>query len=547
MDNFHPIVMNFHRQSLPACLQYIPTIKVDDGPGNEQDLMILKEEGSKLFQSQKYDAAFQKYSTAIRSPALEAGSELSGKLYCNRAIARLRLSQFDGAIQDCEEVLEVAPNNSKAIFLKARALYRLRSFRNAQTLCQGLLAIEPTSRDARVLFESATERVLESNSGKFNFQEMELKAKEHEYPRLDYGDYVGPVEIRHCNPSSKGRGLFATRDIDQGDLVICEKAFMFGYGGERKRPLAITLHMEKKRYLKGPDAYLPSETMQLLNDNPSLADQFLSLYSGDQYTSVQPLQVTAEGTPVISAFTVFGIWDYNSFRAQSVMKMVLPESVEDAMAVLGSADASTGLWVQSSYINHSCIGNVDRAFIGDFMIVRASRSIKAGEELLFSYTAPLGSVEERSQELQRFGFTCTCVLSTRQRSIPATECQAHNGVKLAAQYTVLFTELYTAGKKQDCVSALREGLTLVSGADAKSLATFKPLLFCAELMPFLFALCILLEEVGERQEAQTARDMATTFWGIFSGVGQDNVVIEGILRKYKSRFLLGQMMSPVGS
>lgn len=113
----------------------------------------------------------------------------------SRLVERLRMSQFDGTIQDCEKVLKVIPHYIKAIFLKARALYRLRRFKEAQNLSRDLLVIDPTSRDGKDILESSTKRVLEANSGNYDFRGMELRAKKDKYPRLDYADYVGPAEV----------------------------------------------------------------------------------------------------------------------------------------------------------------------------------------------------------------------------------------------------------------------------------------------------------------------------------------------------------------
>ena len=38
-------------------------------------------------------------------------------------------------------------------------------------------------------------------------------------------EYYGPVKIKQTD-NGMGRGLFATRDIKKGEVVICEKAFI---------------------------------------------------------------------------------------------------------------------------------------------------------------------------------------------------------------------------------------------------------------------------------------------------------------------------------
>lgn len=68
-----------------------------------------------------------------------------------------------------------------------------------------------------------------------------------------------------------------------------------------------------------------------------------------------------------------------------------------------------GLWVQASYINHSCINNVQRAFIGDMMIVRATCDLEAGTEILFCYDTPMEKTREVFRDkLWKWGILCEC-------------------------------------------------------------------------------------------------------------------------------------------
>ncbi|CAM8938992.1 unnamed protein product [Rhodiola kirilowii] len=83
-----------------------------------------------------------------------------------------------------------------------------------------------------------------------------------------------------------------------------------------------------------------------------------------------------------------------------------------------------GLWLLSSYINHSCCPNARRLHIGDHVIVVASRDIKAGEELTFAYFDVFKPLEKRREMLATWGFICRCrrcefeerVLSNREMS-----------------------------------------------------------------------------------------------------------------------------------
>lgn len=81
---------------------------------------------------------------------------------------------------------------------------------------------------------------------------------------------------------------------------------------------------------------------------------------------------------------------------------------------------SCGIWSQASYINHSCIDSAQRAFIGDMMIVRASRDLEPRTEITFWYQSPLDSDAKDLQEKLKFwGFVCDCALCTDSRATKA--------------------------------------------------------------------------------------------------------------------------------
>lgn len=65
----------------------------------------------------------------------------------------------------------------------------------------------------------------------------------------------------------------------------------------------------------------------------------------------------------------------------------------------------------ASHINHSCLSNARRAFIGDMMIVRASRDLPADTELTFWYQSPMAcEPKELPVNLRHWGFICDCML-----------------------------------------------------------------------------------------------------------------------------------------
>ncbi|TQD87401.1 hypothetical protein C1H46_027062 [Malus baccata] len=67
-----------------------------------------------------------------------------------------------------------------------------------------------------------------------------------------------------------------------------------------------------------------------------------------------------------------------------------------------------GLWVLASFINHSCVPNARRMHIGDYVMVHASRDVKAGEEITFAYFDVLSPLEKRNESCKTWGFRCNC-------------------------------------------------------------------------------------------------------------------------------------------
>ena len=51
-------------------------------------------------------------------------------------------------------------------------------------------------------------------------------------------------------------------------------------------------------------------------------------------------------------------------------------------------NGSEGLFIDASRFNHCCISNLDRAFDGSSIEIRAIRSIEEGDELCLSYLDP---------------------------------------------------------------------------------------------------------------------------------------------------------------
>lgn len=80
----------------------------------------IKEEGDALFKAAKFEEAIRAYTRCLDSIS-DKTSDLAIKCYNNRAACYKQLSNFDGVIGDSTAVLEIKPDDIKALVRRAQA------------------------------------------------------------------------------------------------------------------------------------------------------------------------------------------------------------------------------------------------------------------------------------------------------------------------------------------------------------------------------------------------------------------------------------------
>ncbi|CRG90880.1 Desmoplakin [Talaromyces islandicus] len=512
---------------------------------------VLKDQGNKLFSKNNHQGACAKYTTALQQneSLKEKDLDMWVALHSNRAVSRLRIFQFDGAISDCEE------------------------FDKSARACEDLISEYPNLLEANDLLDKCLDRFKEAE-GNFNFIAMEDEAHGHgEPPRLDHADYIGPVEIRECSDPAKGRGLFATRDIYQGELLLCEKAFAITT--DSLREFYLTFNTARKQVISGVRARLPCQVTRFIYDNPSIADPVMQLDSSGRGRRTPEIHYTPEGQPVIDAFTVSSIVCNNILELEgSAITLQDSSKSKKVDATLGSA---CGLWIMTSYLNHNCLENVGRTFIGDFVIIRALKFIKKGDELFQSYAPVTKPVKERQEIFKRMKFSCKCVLCTYQKHLPSKECREREKVmtdftefekanerkiakmspdlapqvrkhidaifhsysnhvfcfELLRPYGILSTLQYTSKQLKGCVNSLCKIIELVAGSDPLADEEFIPVVWLSEYIFYFMYLCIVFEKLGDKKSYEKCWKKAKMLLGIVSGVGYESAKIDEAIRTFR--------------
>ncbi|MCJ1464635.1 hypothetical protein MMC07_003248 [Pseudocyphellaria aurata] len=389
----------------------------------ERSAESLKAKGNNSMENTKYWDAITEYSDALKCSATADQIDIIRR---NRSLAFLKTKQFDAALCDSGFPFSDSDHNQKALFRAADSLYNLDRFSECCQVLELLLTNFPHNSEASMALDRAQSRSLEQTAGVYKFKQLQAKAKKLHPPNLDHATYIGPVEIRQTE--SKGRGLFVTKPVQAGDLLLCEKAFCRAHADEGKgvgiagySTINLLINPSANQGFMGTQPDLIKLIVQKLYRNPSLAPAFTTLYHGT-YEGVSAPKVDSE--PIVDTFLVERVISLNSFGCPvsslnthfRLCGIQSPLSERETL----KAHHSCGIWTHASFINHCCISNARRAFIGNLMIVRASRDMEAGTEITFGYHNPEGkSVKELEKKLSHWGFVCGCALCQDARATDA--------------------------------------------------------------------------------------------------------------------------------
>lgn len=189
----------------------------------------------------------------------------------------------------------------KALFRATEALYNLERFSECCRVLEQLVSKFPHNNEASALLLRAQSRIEEQKSGLYSFKQLQAHAAKLRPPHLDHATHIGPVEIRETE--SMGRGLFVTKAVKAGDLLLCEKAFIHSHADEGAKvgdvnslKMSPLIDPETGQGLVGARAELVNITVQKLYRNPSLAQAFTNLYHGT-YKGVSTS--TVDGKPIV--------------------------------------------------------------------------------------------------------------------------------------------------------------------------------------------------------------------------------------------------------
>lgn len=169
----------------------------------------------------------------------ESDVQLKRDLHRNRAYVNLFLERYDAAKSDALAAIQdetaaqdeqLKKLNAKSYFRAGVAAYKLREFDQAKQFFEKELQLVPFDVDGKKELKKTECRLAEQN-GKLDLASLRKRVNA-KHPRQDVGDFIRKVEIR--DSPGKVHGLFATEDIQPGQVFMYEKAFSAAWEHEEK-------------------------------------------------------------------------------------------------------------------------------------------------------------------------------------------------------------------------------------------------------------------------------------------------------------------------
>lgn len=343
------------------------------------------------------------------------------ELYSSRAMAYTGRDQHEVAYYDACKACDIDANiitpgmltegedstavvsslDARALLRRARALYAMHEFQGSYETCRRALEDRCTTDDELIdtlytLYQRAISRWFQSENGFYNWKAIRNAVAKGQIHN-DIASYLKPIEVQ--NACGMGRGLFAKHNVAKGAMVLAEKAFAYAKGEPRGQETHIHVIYDLTRdapEISAGEALLEKALTALQGMGPEWRSRFFELHSGGydsesgESTAKAP---TVDDQLIIDTFHVLSILRLNS------MSCGPPHE----------PDRDSGIWVQASYVNHSCDPNCEIAFYGDMLVIRALRDIKVGEQITLNYVPMDVSNKKRREVLKAsWAFDCGC-------------------------------------------------------------------------------------------------------------------------------------------
>ncbi|TDL25406.1 hypothetical protein BD410DRAFT_638723 [Rickenella mellea] len=343
-------------------------------------------------------------------------------LRLNRSEAYLRMAWYKSAFQDAEMVLHAVGSNiedsylRKAVFRAAKALYHLGEYNKAIEMANR----RPQDEECQTWFTKASDRLHEQLSGEYDWDSI-FQQSQASSEQVEMAEFTGPIQVRDVNGVGGGRGMFVTRDVKAGELLMVSKAIAIG--NENQEQPTIFVNCITNGILPTRAAALRSQLIERLWEDSRMNLIIQALYAGSHCSpptpyspspsleNSKPLEHPLQPSTDIDIMRVDGVCSFNCFGLRHLNSIdPAPQNESDPESYRAS-----GMFSLPSLCNHSCLPSAHWTCFGDFMCVRAGRNLQKDEEITIQYFSGHQSFEKRQKASSNWGFACQCVLCEMDR------------------------------------------------------------------------------------------------------------------------------------
>eukprot|EP01018_Ginkgo_biloba_P038378 Gb_10639 [translate_table: standard] len=447
-----------------------------------QDVQEIRSRANELLLREEWNEAIELYTQYINYCQQEISNKTRDacdddtcklkKSLClalsNRAEARIRLGDHGNAMCDVNKALQVEPSHPKSLYCKGRILLELDQYSEASDCFQRALDHQLNTADFQEALDRSRRFETQSKTGAYDISEWVSNGFSGKPP--DFAEYLGPVEIRSSNVAYGERGLFVTKDVEAGTLLLVTKPVAIA------RAILPEMFAENARMVIWKE--FVAEIERVVKRSSKVLRRVYALSEGDE--NGYNLGSSDNGNkqleiPDINLFKPNTGYECESSYAGNVYKRETGYDLEPPCDRGGSADKLNtggyelhrkcvenpnigyecdspedpggnvdmnrilrildlntltekgctakklapglyysnendciGLWILPAFVNHSCSPNSSRLHIGDTLFLHASRDLKAGDELTFAYFDVLVPLGIRRELCKTWSFVCRC-------------------------------------------------------------------------------------------------------------------------------------------
>ncbi|WVQ85120.1 hypothetical protein IAT38_007285 [Cryptococcus sp. DSM 104549] len=374
--------------------------------------------------------AIMRYTTALQDPEVLSDPHKRFILLLNRSKAYIDVRLYAPAYCDALKARKLADNYSlpitaiqrtRVVWRLANAAHGLRLWDKAEALAEECKGSSELREPLDLLLAKIEGRKWEREWGQYPWRSMLEVAHVTPSPLIPLADYFEPVELRVKADGTCG--LFVTRDVRRGELLMATKTLVSSWEGEIYNTVLSALDCKTQKLIPHRFYYMLEFLIGKVQGDPALARVLNALPTKDNprpanLTDVWPLsedeylrQLEDESPYEVDRERIYAILEKNC------LTLPVPPLCQDASKSAHKlGGVAHGLFTLPMAAKQICLGgNFTRELGCDVsahstLFSRAIFDLPKGTELLFA--ASHAQLAKRAADLPTSSLlsTCDCIL-----------------------------------------------------------------------------------------------------------------------------------------